>query len=119
MPETKHVQRLRLYLGEYDNFGRVDLYEEVMSRAQRLGIAGVTVVRGIAGYHLRPGKLSTTVRSAASRPIVVEIVDTKENIDRLIDATTELLEGFLITVERVEALHFRGGEAGSSKPQQR
>ena len=110
MLEAKEALRLRLYAGEYDYHEKEDLYEVVIARAQRLGMAGVTVIKGIAGYRLHPAKLTGSVRTAASRPVVVEIVDTEEHIRRLLATEADLLKGCLVTIEKLEALHLRDGE---------
>src|SRR5512140_1333717 len=83
MPEAKRAKLLRLHFCEHDRYGDRPLYEAVVDRCRERKIAGATVYRGIEGYgetaqmH-RPGMLSHDA------PIVVTVVDSAENIARLL-----------------------------------
>lgn len=41
---------LRVFIGETDQLGGEPLYEKIVWKACELGLAGVTVVRGIMGF---------------------------------------------------------------------
>ena len=106
---------LRIFIGESDKVGHKPLYMEVLERARRSGMAGCTVLRGIAGFGA-----SSVVHSdhafklSSDLPIVIEIVDTAEHIQRFHEEVDPILEGGLVTEERAVVRHYRRrGDAGN------
>src|SRR5207244_5652707 len=57
----------------------------IVEHVRRVGLAGATVVRGIEGFgadsHLHTSRI---LRLSEDLPVVIEIVDTAENIDRIL-----------------------------------
>jgi PII-like signaling protein len=101
---------LRVFLGESDRHEHMPLYEWLLHKARERGLAGATVVRGLAGFgaHSRM-HTAKILRLSTDLPIIVEIVDTEERIEefmRLVDGAVE--EG-LATVERVDIRFYRSG----------
>ena len=74
--------RERLFVGESDRHEGRPLYEWILLRAREEGLAGATVLRGIAGFGAH-SRLHTAkiLRLSEDLPIVVEIVDTREKIE--------------------------------------
>ena len=103
---------LRIFIGEIDKSQNKPLYEELVYAAKRQGIAGATVLRGILSYgassRIHTAKL---LDLSYDLPIVVEIVDRSEKIERFLETANELIEeaacGALITVEKVEVMRYR------------
>lgn len=98
--------RLRLYIGANDTFGDRPLADALVYKAQELGLAGATATRGIIGYGL--GNAPRPVELILSRdlPVVVEVIDSREQIDRYRAAIEPMLRGGLVTVEPVEVLRY-------------
>ena len=99
---------LRIFVGESDRFEGKPLYEAIVARARRDGVAGATVLRGIEGFgassHLHTSRI---LRLSEDLPIVVEIVDTAENIERLLPIIDVMVEDGMVTVETVRVLTYR------------
>jgi PII-like signaling protein len=98
---------LRFFVGEKDKAEGQPLYWFIMEEARRLGVAGCTCFRGIAGYgassHIHQDK---PFRLSSDLPIVVEIVDTKEHVAKLLEAVDPVLTGALVTEEQIEVRHY-------------
>ena len=99
---------LRIFIGESDKYKGKPLYEQIVIRARELHIAGATVVRGIMGFgadsHMHSVKI---LRLSEDLPIIIELVDTKENLNKLMPFLDEtVLEG-LITLEKVRVVKYR------------
>jgi hypothetical protein len=99
---------LRVFIGESDQYHGKPLYEQIVVKARELNLAGATVLRGIIGFgaasRIHTAKL---LELSLDLPIVIEIVDTEENINKLmpfIDATVE--EG-LVTLEKMRVIKYR------------
>ena len=91
---------LRMHFTERDRYQGKPLYEAVIEKCRELQISGATVFRGLEGY----GEPAEIHRSHALRhdlPIVVQIVDTPENIQRLIPALEAMLDKGLLAVSDV------------------
>src|ERR1700686_4791275 len=97
MRTVKKAKLLRLHFGESDQYNGKQLYEAIVDRCKELGIAGATVFRGLEGY----GESAEIHRHHAIRkdqPIVVTIVDTAENLERLIPVVEEMMDtGMIVT----------------------
>lgn len=99
---------LRVFLGESDRFEGRPLYEHIVLKARELNLAGATVLRGMAGFGAS-SRIHTAkfLRLSEDLPIVVEIVDTQEQIDKLLPFLNEQVQEGLVTMEKVHILHYR------------
>jgi len=76
---------LRIFFGESDKFNRKPLYEAIVIKARELGLAGATVSRGIMGFGADSRMHSAKIlRLSGDLPVLVEIVDSEENIQKLL-----------------------------------
>ena len=67
--------RLRIYIGETDQWHGRPLYDALVIRARETGLAGATVLRGVEGFGAR-SRLHTSkvLRLSENLPMIVEIV---------------------------------------------
>jgi len=99
---------LRIFIGESDVYQGKALYEQIVLKARALNLAGATVLRGIMGFggtsRLHTAKL---LRLSEDLPIVVEIVDTEENLNKLLPFLDEVVQEGLVTLERARVIKYR------------
>jgi hypothetical protein len=101
---------LRIYIGESDTFDGKPLYKYIVEYLKREGVAGVTVLRGISGFGQTSHISSTSIlRLSTDLPIVIEIADSEENINRVKGELALIIKEGLITEERVKIV-FVGGK---------
>jgi len=107
LPEDGYL--LRVFVGESDRCGHRPLYEAVVLKAREAGLAGATVLRGVMGFG-RHSLIHTAkiLRLSEDLPMVVEIVDSREKIEAFLPALDELITDGLVTLERVNVIHYRG-----------
>jgi PII-like signaling protein len=101
MRTVKKAKLLRLHFSEGDRHNGKPLYEAIVDRCKALRIAGATVFRGLEGY----GETAEIQRHHLIRkdqPIVVTIVDTEENLARLIPEVEEMMHTGMISTSDVE-----------------
>jgi PII-like signaling protein len=101
MRTVKKARLLRLHFGESDRYKEKPLYEAIVNRCKELKIAGATVFRGLEGY----GATAEIHRHHVVRkdqPIVVTIVDTPENLERLIPEVVEMMDTGMIATSNVD-----------------
>ena len=101
MRTVKKAKLLRLHFGESDQYNGKPLYEAIVNRCKELKIAGATVFRGLEGY----GETAEIHRHhliKKDQPIVVTIVDTQENLARLIPEVEEMMDTGMIATSDVD-----------------
>ena len=102
---------LRIFIGESDSYKGKALYEQIVLKARELNLAGATVLRGIMGYgassRMHSAKL---LKLSEDLPVVVEIVDIEDNLNRIIPFLDEAVSEGLITREKVKVVKYRHGE---------
>jgi PII-like signaling protein len=99
---------VRIFLGESDTFHHRPLYEAIVQKARELNLAGATVFRGILGFGANSRiHAANILRLSEDLPVIVEIVDSEENINKLLPFLDETLKEGLITMEKVTVIQYR------------
>jgi len=99
---------MRIHIGESDKWQGRPLHEAIVQMLRKEGFSGVTVLRGVAGY----GSSSVyhtdkLLRLSQDLPIILEIIETQEHIDTLLPRLDEMVDGGLITLEKVRVILYR------------
>src|SRR4029453_5486092 len=82
----------------------------LLERLRKEGAAGVTVLRGIAGFGARSVVHTTHIlRLSEDLPIVLELVDTPEQVERLLPLLHEQVGEGLGTMEKVRVVKYAPG----------
>ena len=78
-------------------------------------LAGATVLRGPMGFG-KTSRLHTAkiLRLSMDLPLVIEIVDSEENINSFLPWLDEMMKGGLVTLEKVRVVDYRANESPSS-----
>jgi uncharacterized protein len=111
-------QLVRIFIGDADKWHHQPLYRALLERLRREGFAGATVLHGVAGF----GAASVIhtahiVDLSADLPVLIEVVDDQEHIDKLLPILDEMLtKGALVTIEKVRVLKYAAGEPRSMRP---
>jgi uncharacterized protein len=105
---------LRIFVGESDRWHGKPLYQAIVERVRKEGLAGATVLRGIEGFGA-DSRLHTAriLRLSEDLPMVIEIVDSAEQIERILPVLDEMVGEGMVTVERVEVIAYRGSRSVS------
>jgi PII-like signaling protein len=106
---------VRVFLGEDDRWHGQFLHVALIERLRKEGIAGATVFRGIAGYGARSiVHTSTILRLSEDLPLVVEVVDTPEHIERMLPIIDVMVTEGLVTVEKVRVIKYAAGSRAAT-----
>src|SRR5437588_8817973 len=102
---------LRIFIGESDRWEHKPLYEAIVLKARELHLAGATVLRGPMGFG-KSSRLHTAkiLRLSMDLPLVIEIVDAEEKIQGFLPILNEMVQGGLVTLEKVRVIDYRGGQ---------
>jgi uncharacterized protein len=93
MLRRQPAKLLRLQFPESDRHQSASLHEAIVKTCLNLGIAGVTVFRGM---ETRP-----------QHTMIVNIIDTAENLEKLMPALEEMVGTGTIAVSDVEMIRVR------------
>lgn len=106
LPEEGYL--LRIFIGESDRKDGKLLYEWIVLEAKRQGMAGATVLRGIMGFgansRIHTAKIE---RLSEDLPIVIEIVDTQEKLERFFNSIEGHIREGLATLEKAHIRFYR------------
>jgi PII-like signaling protein len=103
------AKMLRLHLSETDRYEGKPLYEAVIQKCRELSIGGATVFRGLEGYG-ESAEIHRHHLLTHDQPIVVIIVESEENIGRLVAVIEKMMDTGLITISDVEARRISASE---------
>jgi uncharacterized protein len=112
MQNYQPAKLLRLHFTERDRHHGKPLYEAIVNKCLELKIAGATVLRGLEGY----GDTAEIHRShilTHDLPIVVQIVDSEENVRRLLPILEEMMDKGLIAMSDVNILRIQASRRES------
>jgi hypothetical protein len=99
---------MRVHIGESDKWHGKALYEALVELFRREGLSGATVLRGVAGYGSTSRYHTDKIlRLSQDLPIVVEVVEDSERVERILPKLDEMIGGGLITLERVRVILYR------------
>lgn len=107
MKITGSAQMVRIYVGESDKWHGQPLYMAILLKAREMGLAGATVLRGIAGFgaHSRI-HTANILRLSEDLPVVIEIVDSQEKIQSFMPALDEMVQEGLIALFDVAVVKY-------------
>lgn len=101
---------LRIFIGESDRHGHHPLYEAIVLKARSDGLSGATVYRGVMGF----GKNSTLhtakiLRLSEDLPMVVEIVDSLDKVEKFLPVLDDMITDGLVTLEKIKVIQYKAG----------
>jgi PII-like signaling protein len=107
------AKMLRIIISEDDKWEGEPLYEAIVKRLIVSDIAGATVYKAIAGYgpHKRYHK-KKTLASHGELPVLVTVMDTEENIDRVLPILDELVQEGIVVLSDVNVIKYTHRDAG-------
>ena len=107
MQIPKEATLLRIFIGESDRFDHKPLYEAIVLKPREMHIAGATVLRGPMGFgHSSRLHTAKILRLSEDLPLVIEIVDSEDKINALLEVIDGMMQSGLITLEKVRVFQY-------------
>jgi uncharacterized protein len=98
---------MRIFLGESDRWEHRPLYLALVELFRRKGLAGATVLKGVAGFGARSlVHTASLLRLSTDLPLIIEVVDSQEHLDKVLPAIDAMMEGGLVTLEKVRVIRY-------------
>jgi PII-like signaling protein len=107
MQIPRQAMLLRIFIGEDDRDDGQPLYESIVLKAREMHLAGATVLRSGMGFG-HSSRLHTTkiLRLSEDLPLVIEIVDSEEQINAFLPVLEKIMSSGLVTLEKVQVLQY-------------
>jgi hypothetical protein len=116
MKEQFPAKMLRIHFLESDRWEGEPLHEAIVHRCKELGLMGVTVYRAIEGfgasariYHAR------TLSISKNAPVMVNVIDTEEQLNKLIPFLDQAIGGGLVAVSSVDVIRYSQPDTGEGE----
>lgn len=108
---------VRIFIGESDTWQHRPLATALLERLRRESFAGATVLRGLGGFGAHSVVHTAQIlRLSQDLPILIEVVDTPERIERLLPILDEMVAEGLVTLEKVRVLKYAARPAARGTP---
>ncbi|HLJ14100.1 MAG TPA: DUF190 domain-containing protein [Bryobacteraceae bacterium] len=114
MREHIPAKLLRIHISESDRLGHTTLYEAIVAKCREMKIAGATVFRGLEGYG-ETGEIHKSHLVRHNQPILISIVDTAENIERLIPVLEPMIGTGMMAASDVQMIRVQKRPAGDEE----
>ena len=110
-PLPTEATLLRIFIGDADRHEHRPLYEAIVLKAREMHLAGATVLKSPMGFG-RTSQLHTAkiLQLSTDLPMVIEIVDEPQKIEAFLPVLTGMMDGGLVTTEKVQVIHYRPHE---------
>jgi PII-like signaling protein len=98
---------MRIFVGESDRWERRPLHTALLELFRAKGLAGATVLRGVAGFG--PDSIihqASLLRLSADLPLVIEVVDTEARVQEVLPEVDRMMSGGLVTLEKVRVVRY-------------
>ena len=104
---SEDAQLLTIFIGESDKWRGRPLYSAIIDLLRAEGIAGATVVRGVAGFgahsHIHTASI---LRLSEDLPLCIQVVDKPDRITYAIDLVSPMVREGLVTVEDIHVVKY-------------
>ncbi len=113
MELSSNYKILKIYVSEDSKYKGRNLYHALVIKLKEIGMAGVTVTRGLVGY----GE-SKTIHNAkildlsSSLPIIIEVIDEAEKIEKAIPIVKEIVDKGLVMTFDVNIIKYGKNNIG-------
>ena len=107
---------LRIFIGDADRHNGHPLYEAIVLAAREQHLAGATVLKSPLGFG-KNSRLHTAkiLQLSTDLPMVIEIVDLPEKIQAFLPVLGGMMDGGLVTMEKVQVVHYESHNGGKKE----
>lgn len=101
-------KQLRIFIGESDRWHHRSLADAILEMLRSEGLAGATVLRGVAGFGAN-SRIHTAhvLRLSEDLPVVIEVIDRTDRIEKVLPKLDEMVEEGLVVLSDVEVILYR------------
>lgn len=103
----KKSKILKIYISDDSKYNHQNLYHAIVRKMAEIGMAGVTVTRGIEGFgHEKRVRSSSILDISLKLPVVIEVIDSEDRILAAAEIIKEMVNEGLIIMTDVEVIKY-------------
>lgn len=107
MKPSDNCKILKIYVSEDSKYKGHNLYHALVIKLKELGMAGVTVTRGLESYGKSRAIHNMKILDlSSSLPIIVEIIDKSEMIEKALPVINEMVKEGLVLTSDVNVIKY-------------
>jgi uncharacterized protein len=107
---------MRIHLSESDKYEGKPLSDKILTLLRESHFAGATLFRGAMSFGANSTLHTDRIEvMSLDLPLVVECVETEDNIRQILPKLDQMIGGGLITLERANVVLYRPGSAGEAR----
>ena len=107
MDLKSNCKLLKIYVDEDSRYQGHNLYHALVLKLKEIGLAGVTVTRGLEGYGKNKAIHTTKILDlSSSLPIIIEAIDIPERIEKAIPIVKEMVRKGTIIIANVDVIKY-------------
>lgn len=115
MDFKSNCKMLKIYVNEDSRYKGHNLYHAVVLKLKEIGMAGVTVTRCLEGYGQKKAIHTTKILDlSSSLPIIIEVIDIPERIEKAIPVVKEMVNEGLIMLADVNVIKYGDTEVNET-----
>ncbi len=114
MQPAQPAKLLRIHISESDRHQGKALYEAIVEKCREMKIAGATVFRGVEGYGEK-AEIHRAQMVHHRQPMLITVVDSAENIARLIPVVEEMMDSGVLAMSDVTVIRVQKKTAVSDE----
>ncbi len=108
MKTVQEGKLLRIFIAESDKHNGRPLHEVIMKKARDKKMSGATILKGCMGFgHKSNMHTPKLLRLSENLPLIVEIIDTQENIELFMPCLDEIIGEGIVTLENIDITIYR------------
>ena len=97
---------VRIFIRESDKVDGKPLYQALVEKLRQEQISGATVLRHLRLWCTGIIHTANILQLSHDLPVIIEVVDTQENIERVLPQIESIIGDGMITMEKVKVLHY-------------
>ena len=107
--ETKNMQEVKIYLKNIDEYNGKSLWHLILEQVKSSNLSGATIYKAVAGVgHSKKIHTFDILNLSQDIPLIIEIVDSKDNIELFLKENKELLSKTFITLKAIDIVNYLG-----------
>ncbi len=105
--EFEDAYMIKIYIREEDRVEGKPLYKKILEIVKEKNLSGVTIFRAIMGYGpSRKIRAMSFLDIGANLPILIEVIENKENAERFLQEIKHLIKQGLVIMLPVKVIKY-------------
>jgi uncharacterized protein len=102
---------MRIFVRQRDRWRRRPLYLALLEMFRREGVAGATVLQGVAGFGADSVIHTMRLFRLGELPLIIEVVDSEDHLNKVRREIDSMMGSGVITMQKVHVIRYHEARA--------